>query len=71
MRSIAGQSVAELGGRGSVLSRQKRDHIKLDELLDRLDTVDPRNQRLTLIRIFRLVFPHAFAEEAVLWPALR
>jgi hemerythrin superfamily protein len=71
MKSLAEQSPSELGGRLSVLSRQKRDHIKLDELLHRLETVAPSEQPPVLLRIYRLVFPHAFAEETVLWPVMR
>lgn len=72
MRSIAAQSVAELGGSWSVLARQKRDHIALDILLHRLGARSgQRQQEEVLARICRLVFTHAFAEEAVLWPALR
>jgi hypothetical protein len=71
MRSIAGQSVVEMGGRGSVLVRQKRDHIELDRLLGRLGEVPPEGQGPVLLDIYRLVFPHAFAEEAVLWPVMR
>jgi hemerythrin superfamily protein len=70
MRSIAGQNVIELGGQGSVLVRQKRDHAQLDYLLQRLDALPDQESRV-LLRIYRLVFPHAFAEEAVLWPVIR
>ncbi|HEX8192032.1 MAG TPA: hemerythrin domain-containing protein [Allosphingosinicella sp.] len=71
MRSIAGQNVAEMGGRGSVLARQKRDHIELDGLLHRLASAPAERQDAVLLDIYRLVFPHAFAEEAVLWPVIR
>ncbi len=71
MRSIAEQSIDELGGTTSVLVRQKKDHIVLDVLLNRLVTTTGAEQQLTMNRICRLVFAHAFAEEAVLWPALR
>jgi hypothetical protein len=71
MRSIADQSVVEMSGRGSVLARQKRDHIRLDRLLHRLDEVPPDAQAPVLLDIYRLVFPHAFAEEAILWPVMR
>jgi hypothetical protein len=69
--SLADQNLAELGGPHSVLARQKRDHIELDRLLHRIDasTGDERQSHLT--DLCRLVFPHAFAEEAVLWPAIR
>jgi hypothetical protein len=71
MRSIAEQEVAELGGPRSVLSRQKRDHIKLHRLLAELRTCTPERSGPLLISIYRLVFPHAFAEEVVLFPAIR
>ncbi|HZG07481.1 MAG TPA: hemerythrin domain-containing protein [Allosphingosinicella sp.] len=71
MRSIANQNAEEMGGRGSVLARQKRDHIRLDRLLHRLDAAALDEQAPVLLDIYRLVFPHAFAEEAVLWPVIR
>lgn len=71
MRSIAQQSVEDLGGSGSVLVRQKQDHVALDELLDQLQTAGGQDQQAVLARTCRLVFPHAFAEEAVLWPVVR
>jgi hypothetical protein len=70
-RSLAAQSVTELGGRLSVLTRQRADHEQLDTLLHELDRTAPEQQDPVLRRIYRLVFPHAFAEEAVLWPVLR
>ena len=70
-RSIADQTDAELGGRGSVLVRQRRDHVALDRLLTELDGTRGAAQEEVLMRIDRLVFSHAFAEEAVLWPVLR
>lgn len=71
MKSVADQSVAELGGPVSVLTRQKEDHIALNRLLERLGTTRPDEQDLVLLEIYRLVFPHAFAEESVLWPVMR
>jgi hypothetical protein len=71
MRSIAEQNVLEMGGHGSVLSRQKRDHVRLHELLRRLADEPVERQGAILIEIYRLVFPHAFAEESVLWPVMR
>ena len=71
MKSVADQSVAELGGRLSVLSRQKSDHVQLDGLLHRLRTSSHEEQLPVLIDLYRLVFPHAFAEESVLWPVMR
>lgn len=69
--SLAGQDSNRLGGPLSVLSRQKADHVALDRLLEQLADTEPRRQDAVLRRIYRLVFPHAFAEEAVLWPAIR
>jgi hemerythrin-like domain-containing protein len=71
MRSLADQSVEELGGRRSILHRQTQDHIKLNRMLERLPTTSDDEQDELLHRLCRLVFTHAFAEEAVLWPALR
>ncbi|MCC5781762.1 cation-binding protein [Kocuria sp. CCUG 69068] len=71
MRSIAEQKVDELGGRLSVLARQRRDHVKLENLLEDLEDTTGAAQGQVLLRIYRLVFPHAFAEEAVLWPVMR
>ena len=71
MTSLAAQDVDQLGGRWSVLTRQKREHVRLDELLHRLDGPAGDQQREVLTEINRLVFPHAFAEEAVLWPVIR
>lgn len=70
-RSIAHQTVDELGGPGSVLARQRDDHAELDRLLDELDGTTGSAQEEVLTRIDRLVFSHAFAEETVLWPVLR
>jgi hypothetical protein len=69
--SIADQDEAQLGGPASVLVRQKRDHVRLDRLLHQLADSSGATQQRLLIRIQRLVFPHAFAEEAVLWPVIR
>ncbi|HEY8616835.1 hemerythrin domain-containing protein [Phenylobacterium sp.] len=71
MTSLADQGLAQLGGRSSVLSRQKRDHVRLDELLEQLSRAPAADQKRVLLRIYRLVFPHAFAEESVLWPTIR
>ncbi|GAB2605774.1 hypothetical protein GCM10009696_09010 [Kocuria himachalensis] len=71
MRSIADQKVDELGGRLSVLTRQRRDHVKLEDLLEDLEGTTGPAQGQVLLRIYRLVFPHAFAEESVLWPVMR
>ncbi|HEU0103980.1 MAG TPA: hemerythrin domain-containing protein [Mycobacteriales bacterium] len=71
MRSVAQQSVDELGGQASLLVRQRRDHAKLDVLLDRLAATSGPEQDETLRALYRLVFPHAFAEESVVWPVVR
>jgi hypothetical protein len=70
-RSIADQSEAELGGSGSVLARQRRDHQELDRLMARHRATTGDEQAEALNGITRLAFSHAFAEEAVLWPAIR
>jgi hypothetical protein len=70
-RSIADQSEAELGGPGSVLVRQRRDHEELDRLMARHRTTTGDEQAEALNGITRLAFSHAFAEEAVLWPVIR
>jgi hypothetical protein len=69
--SIANQSISQLGGPLSVLSLQKRDHIRLGELSRRLVDTPAAGQKAVLLEIYRLAFPHAFAEEAVLWPLIR
>ncbi|WP_197690561.1 hemerythrin domain-containing protein [Microbacterium sp. AISO3] len=71
MRSVADQSVRELGGRMSVLVLQRDDHVELDSLLDRLAVSSHEEQLPVLLDLYRLVFPHAFAEESVLWPLMR
>ncbi len=71
MKSLAQQSIVELGGGLSVLNRQKQDHVRLDQLLHRLGGASAHEQDRVLRKIYRLVFPHAFAEEAVLWPVIR
>jgi hemerythrin superfamily protein len=70
-RSVADRSVDALGGRGSIIVRQRRDHERLSELIDRVRATTGAEQDEVLNRLCRLVFPHAFAEEAVLWPTLR
>ena len=70
-RSIANQTIDELGGAGSVLVRQRQDHVDLDRLLGKLDGAAGAAQEEVLQRINRLVFSHAFAEETVLWPVFR
>ena len=60
-RSIADQTIEELGGPGSVLARQRQDHIDLDRLLHQLDGSTGAAQEEVLTRIDRLVFSHANA----------
>lgn len=69
--SLADQTPEQLGGRGSVLARQKRDHARLEELLHRVECATVDAQDAALRALARLVFPHAFAEEALLWPVVR
>jgi hypothetical protein len=69
--SLAHQSIEELGGSGSVLARQRRDHIRLDQLLREVAATTGPDQQAALNKTARLVFPHAFAEESVLWPLAR
>lgn len=71
MRSVSDQTVADLGGRWSVLTRQKLDHVELDRLLEAVQAGRGDEQRRLLLKTYRLVFPHAFAEESVLWPVMR
>ena len=60
-----------LDGAMTVVDRQRRDHARLDDLLVELSTAPPELVDDVLLRIRRLVFPHAFAEEAVLWPMVQ
>ncbi|MCH1868816.1 hemerythrin domain-containing protein [Nocardioides sp. CFH 31398] len=72
MTSLAEQTTEQLGGPLSVLAVQKRDHVRLDRLLHELDDATPGPEEDRVLRaIARLVFPHAFAEEALLWPVVR
>ncbi|GGQ01556.1 hemerythrin domain-containing protein [Streptomyces roseolilacinus] len=72
-QSIAEQSVEELGGEGSVLARQRRDHAELECLMGLYESGrgTREERRRTLKDVVQLTFSHAFAEETVLWPALR
>ncbi|TKV28469.1 hemerythrin domain-containing protein [Arthrobacter sp. NamB2] len=69
--SVADQTTDQLGGPLSVLVRQKRDHVKLNGLLEELRGTSGEAQASVLLDVYRLVFPHAFAEESVLWPVMR
>lgn len=70
-RSIADQTESQLGGSRSVLVRQKRDHIELDRLLHAIDKSAGAQRQDLINSLCQLVFPHAFAEESVLWPIVR
>ncbi|MGW7099719.1 hemerythrin domain-containing protein [Streptomyces sp. NPDC054838] len=71
--SIARQSIEQLGGEASILTRQRRDHEELDRLMRSYDAdPHPPEERQQILKdIIQLTFTHAFAEETVLWPALR
>ncbi len=71
MRSIASQSVEQLGGPGGVLVRMRREHRAMDTLLERLASTTGKDQDELLTRLWRLVFTHAYAEETLLWPVIR
>ncbi|MFD5271640.1 hemerythrin domain-containing protein [Streptomyces sp. NPDC058335] len=72
MTTIAEQTVEELGGRESILARQRRDHVEMDRLMSEHQTMaDGEGRERVLKEIVQLVFSHAFAEETVLWPAVR
>ena len=71
MRALTEQTVEELGGEQSVLVLQRRDHAELERRLSRVRATAGREQDAALSDLYRLVFPHAFAEEAVIWPAVR
>ncbi|WP_431331457.1 hemerythrin domain-containing protein [Streptomyces sp. IPPR8] len=52
--------------------RQRRDHARLDTMMNRWLAGGPADELEALWRdIVQLVFSHAFAEETVLWPVLR
>jgi hypothetical protein len=71
--SIAGQDASALGGSGSILLRQRRDHAELDRMMNRYRSAGstPAEREALWHDIVQLVFSHAFAEETVLWPVLR
>lgn len=73
-RSIADRTVEQLGGRASILYRQRADHERLDRLMARARETEPvggTTHAVALRAVARLVFTHAFAEEAVLFPVAR
>ncbi|AMW08632.1 cation-binding protein [Streptomyces qaidamensis] len=70
--TIEEQTVEQLGGPSSVLARQRRDHAELDRLMERYRAfADSEERERVLKELAQLVFSHAFAEETVLWPAVR
>ncbi|MEV3971526.1 hemerythrin domain-containing protein [Streptomyces sp. NPDC050698] len=70
--TIEEQTVGQLGGPGSVLARQRRDHAQMDRLMERYRTLPDGKRRERVLRdVVQLVFSHAFAEETVLWPVVR
>ncbi|MFF1403878.1 hemerythrin domain-containing protein [Streptomyces sp. NPDC058294] len=71
--SIAQRDATALGGEGSILMRQRRDHARLDAMMRRYAAAHGPSRDLERLwrDIVQLVFSHAFAEETVLWPVLR
>ncbi len=71
--TIAEQTIEQLGGRRSVLVRQRRDHAEMDRLMNRYRALEEEAQERdrVLKEMIQLVFSHAFAEESVLWPVVR
>ena len=72
--TIADQSLERLGGRTSILARQRADHARLDRLMARARVTVQEGgiaHQVALRAVARLVFTHAFAEESVLVPAAR
>ncbi|MFJ8596991.1 hemerythrin domain-containing protein [Streptomyces sp. NPDC093598] len=71
-RTIEEQTVEQLGGPSSVLARQRRDHAEMDRLMERYRALPDGEERERVLKeVVQLVFSHAFAEETVLWPAVR
>lgn len=72
LETIKEQTVEQLGGPTSVLARQRRDHAEMDRLMDRHQTLaDGEDRERVLQETVQPVFSHVFAEETVLWPAVR
>jgi hemerythrin superfamily protein len=72
--TIADQTLEELAGRISILARQRADHARLDRLIAQARKTAETGgiaHQVTLRALAQLVFTHAFAEEAVLFPAAR
>ncbi|PWJ05224.1 hypothetical protein DKG34_23330 [Streptomyces sp. NWU49] len=71
-KTIKDQTVEQLGGTSSILVRQRREHEEMDRLMDQYRSLDDLHQRERVLKqVVQLVFSHAFAEETVLWPAVR
>ncbi|MFD5337973.1 hemerythrin domain-containing protein [Streptomyces hawaiiensis] len=71
-RTAKEQTVEQLGGPRSVLARQRRDHAEMDRLMERYRALTDGEEREQVLKeVVQLVFSHAFAEETVLWPAVR
>ncbi|MGW0844891.1 hemerythrin domain-containing protein [Streptomyces sp. NPDC002787] len=70
-KSLKEQTPQELGGRSSVLVRQRRDHAEIDRLMELYRRGAGQEREQALKNVVQLVFSHAFAEETVLWPAVR
>ena len=69
--SLTEQDVEQMGGQASLLVRQRRDHAELEQRLQAVATTRGAAQDEALTRLAGLVFPHAYAEETVVWPVLR
>jgi hypothetical protein len=72
--TIGDQSLAKLGGRASILARQRADHARLDRLMARARETAAAGgiaHQVALRAVARLVFTHAFAEEDELLPRLQ
>jgi hypothetical protein len=72
--TVAKQSVGQMGGRTSIVARQRADHERRDRLIAQARATHDSGgaaHAKTLRALTRLVFTHAFAEEAVLFPAAR
>jgi len=71
-RTIAEQTEEQLGGPDGILARQRRDHREMARLMDRYREAGPGGDGERALKdVVQLVFSHAFAEESVLWPAVR
>ena len=72
LRSVAEQSEEEAGGAGSILWRQRLDHIDFHDLMRRYDAAPDAEARGEVVAdLGERALRHAFAEETVLFPAYR